>query len=266
MNRPIQPSGEPVRPHRRNPFSSLQARTRRIRGRRRPAGSGGNSIGNRQDLPHSVHSWRSNRNPPQCSVETSDGTLSVTVNFVTYPSYPADAGSPSCEGLMNPFSYPTNEEVNQLSSTSASNYNGDNDAVSVGQQSFVPIFLDGDSSPSDFTGSETRRNEAGNDADTVVQIRFSTAQTGNTDASISLYPPDRSEYPEVDQWMELVYTQGGRGSQDEPIGMNDAIHRHLQPNAESWNSVRELVLQALWMSHTSGERRFDLRETADDEQ
>lgn len=141
MNRPIQPSGEPVRPHRRNPFSSLQARTRRIRGGRRPAGSGGNSIGNRQDLPHSVHSWRSNRNPPQCSVETSDGTLSVTVNFVTYPSYPADAGSPSCEGLMNPFSYPTNEEVNQLSSTSASNYNGDNDAVSVGQQSFFQSSL-----------------------------------------------------------------------------------------------------------------------------
>lgn len=191
----------------------------------------------------------------------------MAVDFVTYPNYLAVAGGPSLEDLKNPFPYPTTEEVSQFSSTSASNYSGENGAESLGQQSFfVPIFLESDFSRSDFTGSETRRNEAGNDADTVVQIRFSTTQTGNTDASISLYPPDRSEYPEVDQWMELVYTQGGRGSQDEPIGMNDAIHRHLQPNAESWNSVRELVLQALWMSHTSGERRFDLRETADDEQ
>ena len=63
--------------------------------------------------------------------------------------------------------------------------------------------------------------------------------------------------------MEMVYTQGGRGSREEPIGMDDAINR---PNAESRDRVRGLVLQALWMNHTAGEQRFDLRETENDEE
>lgn len=50
------------------------------------------------------------------------------------------------------------------------------------------------------------------------------------------------------------------------IGMDDAINRYLQPNAESRDRVGELVLQALWMNHTTGEQRFDLRETENDEE
>lgn len=251
MNRPIQFSVEPVRPRRRNPFS-LQTRTRRtIRGN--PADRGRNFDGNRSDLLRSVRHWRSNDLSRRSNVETSDETLIVAVDFVTYPNYLAVAGGPSLEDLKNPFPYPTTEEVSQFSSTSASNYSGENGAESLGQQSFfVPIFLESDFSRSDFTGSETRRNENGDDADTVVQIRFSTTQTGNTNAFISLCPSIRSEYPEVNQWMEMVYTQGGRGSQDEPIGMDDAIDRYLQPNTESRNSVRELVLSALDESHYRG--------------
>lgn len=149
--------------------------------------------------------------------------------------------------------------------TSASSYNWDND-ISAGHQNFGPISLDDSLSLSELIGSEMGSNEARDDADTIVLICFSSTQTGNTDASISLYPPGRSAYPEVNQWMEMVYTQGGRGSREEPIGMDDAINRHLQPNAESRDRVRGLVLQALWMNRTTGEQRFDLRETENGEE
>lgn len=130
MNRPIQFSVESVRPRRRNPFS-LQTRTRRtIRGN--PADRGRNFDGNRSDLLRSVRPWRSNDLSRRSNVETSDETPIVAVDFVTYPNYLAVAGGPSLEDLKNPFPYPTTEEVSQFSSTSASNYNRENGAESLG--------------------------------------------------------------------------------------------------------------------------------------
>lgn len=52
-----------------------------------------------------------------------------------------------------------------------------------------------------------------------------------------------------------IHTRWGRGSGEEPIGMDGAINRYLQPNAESRDGVRGLVLQALWRNHTIGEQR-----------
>ncbi|WVQ92296.1 hypothetical protein IAS59_006105 [Cryptococcus gattii] len=252
MDSPIRHFGGSV-PPKRDPFGSLQARTRRIRGKQYSA----NSTVNRSDLLRSAatRSWRSN-NDPQLSVGTS-----VAVNDL-------DIGSgPSRENLINPFSnrMNENEEVDHFLTTSASSYNGDND-ISAGHQNFAPTSLNGSLSLSEFIDSGMGSNEARDDADTTVLIRFSSTQTGNADASISLYPPDRSEYPDVNQWMEMVYTQSGRGSREDPIRMDDAINRYLQPHAESRDRVRGLVLQALWMNHTIGEQRFDLRETENDEE
>lgn len=258
MDSLIQHFGGSVRP-RRDPFGSLQARTRRIRGKQHSANS---TVRNRSDLLRSAatRSWRSN-NDPQLSVGTS-----VAVNFVTYPNDLAIAGGPSRENLINPFHDRTNEEVDHFLTTSASSYKGVNDVVSAEHQNFAPTSLDDSLCLSEFIVNERGSNEARDDADTTVLIRFSSTQTGNTRASISLYPTDRSEYPEVNQWMEMVYTYGGRGSREEPIGMDDAINRYLQPNAESRDRVGKLVLQALWMNHTTGEQRFDLRETENDEE
>lgn len=149
---------------RRDLFGSLQARTRRIRGKQHSANS---TVMNRSDLLRSAatHSWRSN-NDPQLSVETS-----VAIDSVTYPNNLAIGGGPSRENVINPFSDRTNEEVDHFLTTSASSYNGDN-YISAGHQNFTPASLNDSLSLSEFIGSEMRSNEARDDADTTVLIRF----------------------------------------------------------------------------------------------
>lgn len=103
MDRPIRHFGGSVRP-RRDPSGSLQARTRRIRGKQHSANS---TVMNRPDLltrrpltpgdPTTIQQ-RSN-NDPQLSVETS-----VAIDSVTYLNNLAIAGGPSRENVINRFS------------------------------------------------------------------------------------------------------------------------------------------------------------------